>query len=161
MLPHLLSIWKDSMNAFVRQGKHAYVNVKQGIVSHQEHQTKEVGVAFPECNHLSALNLHSVLPWQVMVPVKLDEGIFAFYFFIYLFFKRQKMSKRHLAAAQKWMFYTLGCTMTWSIFSTQNGKKMAEVEKKRQPVFNTAFLRSDVHHKTESLNLLWIFRLHH
>lgn len=50
------------MNAFVRQGKHAYVNVKQGIVSHQEHQTKEVGVAFPECNHLSALNLHSVLP---------------------------------------------------------------------------------------------------
>lgn len=51
-----------------------YVNLKQGMAeSCQGAQTKEVGVAFPERNHLSALNLHSVLPWQVMVLVKPDE----------------------------------------------------------------------------------------
>lgn len=65
---------------------------RYSTVSPQEAETKEGGVAFPEYNHLSVLNLLLVLPWQVKVLVKPDEGILAF-------FQRQENSKRHLAAA--------------------------------------------------------------
>lgn len=54
-----------------------FVSLKQGIAPCLVRQTKEVGVVSPECNHLSALNLLSALPCQVMVLVKPDEGILA------------------------------------------------------------------------------------
>lgn len=56
-------------------------------MSHHEHQTKEVGVVFPACNHLSALNLHLALPLQVMALVKPDGGGL---FLLLLFFSKDK-----------------------------------------------------------------------
>lgn len=96
---------------FCQTEEAACVNLKQGIALHLIRKLRQktwVGVVFPECNHLSALNLPSVLAWQVIVLVKPDEGILELSFF---YSKTQKMSKKHLAAAQKWIVYTPCCTI--------------------------------------------------
>lgn len=51
---------KDSMKTAETHLCHP--KTRHNTVSRQEHRTNEVGVVFPEYNHLSALNLYSALP---------------------------------------------------------------------------------------------------